>query len=395
MSGAHCPETDLDLWSDELLRNPYDAYAALRRLGPVVWMPRYEAYAVARYDEVRAVLQDWRRFSSAKGVGLSEEMNGRSGRGILTTDPPLHDSRRRVLTPQLLPAEVSRHQAFLDRFAADLVAGLVSKRRFDAVTELAHPYSVTVVADLVGLPSEGRDRLIERASAAFNTFGPDNDLNLSSRDGFRQLFEYCTDVATPDRLTPDRWGAGIYAAGARGEIEPEACPGLMLAYAWAGMDTTVNAVSAAVSLFADHPDQWDLLRSDRSLIPAAANEVLRIEPPVQRFTRYSTTDTELGGIVIPEGSRLAVLFGAANRDESHYPEPDRFDITRNPSDHLSFGRGVHRCVGAPLALQEMYSLFDAMADRIERFTMLERTWRLNNALHGLEQAVVEVTLSDR
>ena len=120
--------------------------------------------------------------------------------------------------------------------------------------------------------SSGRPRRSTRSD-------PTTNCCAARRPGFRELFGYCTGFATPERLVPERWGSQIYAAGERGDIEPEACPGLMLAYTWAGMDTTVNALSAAVWLFARHPDQWQLVRGDRSLIPSAFNEVLRIEPP--------------------------------------------------------------------------------------------------------------------
>jgi cytochrome P450 len=384
------PELDVDLWSDEILTNPYPTYARLRRMGPVLHDGLHDAYVLPRYDEVRAVLQDWETFSSARGVGLNERANKMAGRGILTTDPPLHDTRRKVLNAQLVPREVAHHQAFIVNTANDMVDELVERGSFDAVADLAHRYSVKIVADLCGLPEEGRDHLIERASAAFDTFGPDNELCLSAWDGFFELFDYATSFATPERLAPDRWGTEIYEAGERGDIEPEACPGLMLAYVWAGMDTTVNAIASAVSLFADHPDQWDRLRSERSLLGSATNEVLRIEPPVQRFTRASTRAVELGGAVLPEGARIAVLFGSANRDERRFRDPDRFDIGRNPTDHLSFGRGVHRCVGANLAQEEIKAVLGRLADRVERFDVTERVWRRNNALHGLERLTVTV-----
>ena len=384
------PELDVDLWSDDVLTDPYPAYARLRELGPVLYDRPHGAYVLPRYDEVRAVLQDWETFSSARGVGLNERANKMAGRGILTTDPPLHDTRRRVLNAQLVPREVARHLGFLVTTANGLVDDLVDRGSFDAVTDLAHRYSVQVVADLCGLPEEGRDHLIDRASAAFNTFGPDNELCLGAWDGFFELFDYATNVATPERLTAGRWGSQIYEAGERGDIEPEACPGLMLAYVWAGMDTTVNAIASAVSLFADHPDQWELLRADRALLASATNEVLRIEPPVQRFTRATTREVEIGGTVLPEGARIAVLFGSANRDGRRFPDPDRFDVTRNPTDHLSFGRGVHRCVGANLAQEEIKAVLDRLADRVERFEVTERVWRRNNALHGLERLDVTV-----
>lgn len=384
------PEVDVDLWSDAVLVDPYPTYARLRELGPVLHDPLHAAYVLPRYDEVRAVLQDWETFSSARGVGLNERANKMAGRGILTTDPPLHDSRRRVLNAQLVPREVARHHDLIVTSAAELVDELVARGSFDAVADLAHRYSVSVVADLCGLPEDGREHLIERASAAFDTFGPDNARCQAAWTGFFELFEYATEFATPDRLTPGRWGTEIYAAGERGDVEPAACPGLMLAYVWAGMDTTVNAIASAVALFAEHPDQWDLLRSDRSLLGSATNEVLRIEPPVQRFTRAVTRDVVLAGTALPEGARIVVLFGSANRDPRRFPDPDRFDITRNPTDHLAFGRGVHRCVGAGLAQEEVKAVLDRLADRVERFAITERAWRRNNALHGLERLVVTV-----
>ncbi len=385
------PTIEVDLWSDDELADPYATYSRLRELGPVLYSPKWDVYVLPRYAEVREALQDWETFTSAAGVGVSPTMNLRSGHGILTTDPPLHDTRRRVLNAQLVPREIEHHQEFIvttaERMADDALAG----GRFDAVGDLAAPYSVQVVADLLGLPNEFRGGLIEHASAAFDTFGPDNERSFAARPLLDDLFDLARHRVTPDRLWAGCWGAGIYAAADRGEIEPDACPGLMLAYLWAGMDTTVNGIGSAISLFADHPDQWELLRADRELLPAAVNEVLRMQPPVQRFTRATTREVEIGGTVLPEGARVAVLFGSANRDDRRFADPDRFDITRNPTDHLSFGRGIHRCVGAPLAQEEMKAVLGALADRVERFTVVDRVWRRNNALHGLERCVVEVT----
>lgn len=387
---SDCPETDIDLWADGVLRNPYPSYEVLRSLGPVVWMSRYDAYALTRYEEVRTVLQDWESFTSAKGVGMDPRANARSGRGILTTDPPLHDTRRAILNRQLMPHSLTPHQADIEERADEMIAGLVARGSFDVVADLAQPYSVGVVADLVGLPTEQREHLLGRAEAAFNTFGPGNELLESSMQGFYDLFEYCTEFATPDRLDRGRWGTEIYDAGRRGDIEPEACPGLMLAYVWAGMDTTVNAIGSALWLFARHPDQWDLVRRDPELIPSAFNEVLRIEPPVQRFTRLTTTVVEIGGVTMPAAARVAALFGSANRDERRYEHPDTFDVERNPTNHLSFGRGIHRCVGAGLARLEGHAVLAALAERVERFEVVDARWRANNALHGLETLRIRV-----
>jgi cytochrome P450 len=137
-------------------------------------------------------------------------------------------------------------------------------------------------------------------------------------------------------------------------------------------------------LFATHPDQWEKVRADRSLVPGAFNEVLRMHAPVHYFTRVVTVDTEVDGVTLPTGTRVLVMYGSANRDEHAFADPDRFDVTRNPVKQLAFGRGVHLCVGINLARVEAHSLLDALADRVERFVPAgEAAWRANNTLHGL------------
>ncbi|MEU1299206.1 cytochrome P450 [Streptomyces shenzhenensis] len=153
-----------------------------------------------------------------------------------------------------------------------------------------------------------------------------------------------------------------------------------------------RALSKAIlpTLFPQNPDQWDLLREDRSLIPHAINESLRLESPVPQFSRVLTEDHEIGGVPLAAGSRVALLYASANRDERHYPNPTRFDITRRPSDHLAFGRGEHVCVGMHLARLEMSALLERLADRVARFEILERRPLINNGLRGLDYLNVAV-----
>ncbi|MGA1052129.1 MAG: cytochrome P450 [Ilumatobacteraceae bacterium] len=384
------PEIEVDLWSEAVLRDPYPTYARLRALGRVLFDSERNAYVLAGYDEVRLALQDWETFSSADGVAVNDRANKMGGRGILTADPPVHDARRAVLGAPLVSGEIAHHREFLVERANALVDDLVGRGSFDVVTELAQRYSVGVVGDLIGLPEAGREHLIDWATAAFDTLGPDNPRTDAAWPGLAALFGYAASVSDPDRLPPGSWGARIHEAGERGVVDREDRPGLMMALLWAGMDTTANSIGSAVSLFADHPDQWDLLRSDRSLLASATNEILRIEPPVQRFSRATTREVEIGGHTLPSGARVVLLFGSANRDERRFPEPERFDVTRNPTDHLAFGRGIHRCVGAGLAQEEIRAVLDRLADRVTRFEIVDRAWRCNNSLHGLERLVVSV-----
>jgi cytochrome P450 len=207
------------------------------------------------------------------------------------------------------------------------------------------------------------------------------------------MLDYATTVAVPGRLAPGGMGAGIYEAAEAGELHPSECPSMMLVYTWPSMDTTVSTIGHAVHRFAQHPDQWDLVRADPELVPAAFNEVLRIDSPVQVLTRVTTSTTEIGGRVLPAGARVLVMMGSANRDERHYPEPDRFDIRRNPTDHLAFGHGVHLCVGAALARLEGHAVIRALTRRVARLSFVDHRPHLNNVIHGLDTLRVHVDTS--
>jgi len=157
------------------------------------------------------------------------------------------------------------------------------------------------------------------------------------------------------------------------------------------LDTTIYAVSNAIRLFAEHPDQWEVLRADSSLIPHAINETLRLESPVQQFTRTVTADHALSGVDLAAGSRVMLLYGSANRDERKYPDADRFDIARKPSDHLAFGRGEHACIGMQLARLEMSALFGSLVRRVTAFHLVDAEPVLSNVLNGMKSLHVRVT----
>jgi cytochrome P450 len=376
-------DVDADVWSDTNLRDPFPLYAELRRLAPVVRLVRHDAFAVTRYAEIRDVLQEWESFTSAKGVGMSPLINARGGRGVIASDPPVHTARRRVLNSQLLPAALKPHEEFIESRATEYAIQAVDRRDVEVIGELAVPFSVSVVCDLVGLPDEGRERLLPWARLGFDTWGPPGPRAEAAAVGYQSLVNYSNSVSVPEYLEPGRWGAGIYDAVDRGDLEPEAIHGVVFAYLQAGMDTTVNAIGTALYLFAHYPDQWDQVRSDPHLIPSAVNEVLRYHSPIQRYTRVANDDIELGGVTVPAHSRVVVLIGAGNRDERRFDDPDRFDVTRNPIDHLAFGRGLHHCAGAGLARLELSALLTRLAERVRRFEIRTHEWDINSTVHGL------------
>src|SRR5258707_1232299 len=235
--------------------------------------------------------------------------------------------------------------------------------------------------------------MLEWAAAIWDVQGPANERFTSAMPAVEEFVAFAVNEAVPGRIDPDGWAAHLYQAADRGELPREKCPVMMLDYVTPSLDTTILGITATIALFAAHPDQWDLLRADRSLIPHAINESLRMETSVPQFTRVLTEDHEIDGVALAAGSRVALLYGSANRDGRKYPDPDRFDITRRPSDHLAFGRGEHVCVGMHLARLEMSTLLERLADRVTRFEIVASTPLVNNGLRGLEH--LEVTVQTR
>jgi cytochrome P450 len=194
----------------------------------------------------------------------------------------------------------------------------------------------------------------------------------------------------PAELKPQSWAWSAFEAARRGEITENEARGLMLDYVAPSLDTTIFAISNAIWLFANNPDQWDLVRENPTLIPSAINEVLRVESPIQSFSRYVTRDAQVGDISMPGGSRAIVVYGSANRDERKWQNPESFDVRRKAAEQLAFGHGEHLCVGLPLARLEMKSLFAALAKRVKRFEVRSVERALNNTLRGLKSLEVSV-----
>ena len=385
---ATAPVSDLELYTDEVLRNPYDTYRQLRNLGSVVYLSAYDMYAIPRYHALREASQNWEVFSSARGVMMNDRINKDVEGIVLCSDPPEHQVMRKVLERPLRPDGITAITPMIKQEAAAVVSRLVAQGTFDAATELAQHLPLTVVSRLVGLGDHGREHMLEWAAAGFDAQGPMNQRTVDAMPKAQELIHFALNDAKPGNIDPDGWAAALYEAADRGELPAEKCPVMVIDYTGPSLDTTIHGTSSAIWLFAQHPDQWALLRSDPSLIRHAINEVLRLECPIQKFSRYVTRDHEVDGVTIPSGSRVILLYGAANRDERKYPDPDRFDITRRPSDQLAFGYGEHVCVGMNLARLEIRSLLEELVQRVERFELLDSELAMNNTLRGLARCTV-------
>lgn len=385
--------TDIDPWSDEVLQDPFPTFKKLRDLGPAAYLSKWDLWFVGRYDVVRAYLKDWQTFASGRGVGMNEIANEIFEGAVIAVDPPQHTATRKVFTDRLGPRQLKEVAETIDQRAHELVDSLLERGTFDAVTDLAQDLPTQIIMDLIGWPMEGRSELLSWADGSFNVTGPKNERMYSSLPRFEGLFKYVTEVATPANLIPGSFGASIYEAADRGEIPREHAVPLLLGYATAALDTTINSIGTGVWLFATHPEQWDAVRNDHSLINDAFNEILRYDPPVHYFSRVATRNVDMGeGVVIPEGARVAHSYAAANRDERHYPDPDRFDVFRRPSDHLAFDFGVHSCPGQSLAKLETHAVFRALAEKVTRIELNGETPRtLNNINRGFASIPVRVS----
>ena len=385
------PNSDLELYTDAALTDPYPIYRELRDLGPAVFLRKYGLFVLPRYDGVRQALENWQIFSSARGVSMNDTMNEALRDGLLCSDPPRHDVLRKIIEKPLTPRALSELRDRINSEAEAHVDRLVARGSFDAATDLAQYLPVTIVSELVGLPDDGRERMLEWAPANFDCFGPMNPRTERALTIVAEMVNYAFTQCVPGKLKPGGWAAMIWEAADRGEIAKETCPFLMNDYMGPSLDTTIFATANAIMLFAQHPDQWDLIRQNPALIPQAINEIVRLETPIQHFSRYVTQQVAVDAVSLPQGARAIVLYASANRDERKWNDAEVFNVMRaGTAEHLAFGFGEHVCVGSHLARMEIRALLAALAKRVKRFELGKTERVLNNVLRGLAKCEVTV-----
>jgi cytochrome P450 len=302
----------------------------------------------------------------------------------------VHTEQRKLFMDRLGPRQLKPLEATITQRAEALAERIVQMGTFDAVKDVAQDLPVNVIMDLIGWPEEVRDGLLELANGSFNACGPDNDRMRGALPQLDALMQFVSGIYDAGTLVPGGFGATIADAAKSGDIPREAAIGLLVGYVVAAFDTTISAMASGVMLFAEHPEQWDLLRANEALAAAAFNEILRMETPIQHFSRVATRDVDLGeGAVIRTGQRAIISYASANRDERHFCDPDRFDIQRRPLDHLAFGMGNHGCAGQGLARLEGHAVFKALARRVRRFECISEPERgLNNITRSCARVMV-------
>lgn len=394
-SPINCPVSDHDFYATETLLAPYANYRAMRDQGSVVYLARYGLYALPRDGSTRAALADWRRFSSYKGVMLNDVMDEFMAGTLLCSDPPEHDILRSVIMRPLTPRALRELQSEITHEAETLVARLCAKGTFNAATELAQHLPITIVANKVGLPPVEKDSMLRWTPAAFDCVGPIGvERTQASFPILAEIGGFVADNGARSQIAKDSWLEGLYRAADEGVIAHEKCAAMSIDYIGPALDTTISATASAIYLFAKHPEQWDRIRGQPSLIPNAINEVVRLESPIQGWGRRATEDVTIDGVTIPAGAKVLIMFGSANRDERKWDNPEEFDVTRKVIDQLGFGFGEHSCAGANLARMEIAALLAALTKSVSRFEFTgEPELAINNVARLWKNIPVRVILN--
>jgi cytochrome P450 len=231
--------------------------------------------------------------------------------------------------------------------------------------------------------------MLKWAGASFDILGVQNERGQRALETIKEMRQWITTRATSDRLKPGSWTWRIHELAKKGAITEAMAPLLIRDYINPSLDTTISAIGELIYQLGKNPNQWQLLRRDPTLVPNAVQEAVRLCAPIRTLSRTVVQDTELGGIALPASSRVMLLFASANRDQKKFPDPDRFDVTRPSRDHMSFGNGVHMCVGLHLARLEMESILNAMIPMVARIEVGEPTVAMNNTIRGF--AMLPVT----
>ena len=373
---------DMDLFSEASLADPTADYRRLRDAGPVVRLARPDVYAVARFADVQTALRAPESLISGEGVGFSEAFNAARGQNVIQTDGDQHFRMRNSIMRPLASSALKAARADLKALVAGRVATLVGAGWTDAMKSLAAFLPVEAVSHLVGLPEVGRERMLEWAGATFNLIGPDQDPADFALLGESRAFMASLNA---DTVRDGSWSGDLFAAAQAGRLSQAEAMAALSAYIVPSLDTTILAKGHLLNNLAVNPDQWTLLKQRPELIPGAVLEGVRRDSVLRWFSRVAVQDYDVDGAIVPKGARLMLLYGAANRDERRYADPDRFDITRDARDHLAWGTGPHMCAGMHLARIEMEVLLEALVEADVDLTVGAPVMGLNRGLFGFRQ----------
>jgi cholest-4-en-3-one 26-monooxygenase len=354
---------------------PHAWLAHLRRHDPVHWQDEAGGpgfWAVTRYEDCVTVNRDYERFSSAARGTMPFEMPdediAQQGLMMLNMDPPLHTRYRRLVNKGFTPRMVRDLEESIHRAADAIIDQVIEKGQADFVTDISAELPLQVIAELLGVPKGDRHRMFEWSNRMVGNEDPEYQLEAEmALTAAMELYAYAAELFSQKRIDPH---ADLMSVLTTVEVEGEQLSEMELELFFllltvAGNETTRNLMSGAMHAFFEHPEQWQRLLADRSLLPTAVDEMLRFVTPVMNFRRTAMCDVTLSGTDVKEGDKVVFFHTSANRDEDVFDEPDTFDVGRNPNPHIAFGGGgPHFCLGANLARMEIRVMYEHLIDRV-------------------------------
>jgi len=367
--------TPLDLGDPAVVADPYPSFARARAHAPVQWHDGLGLWLAFTHAEANAVLRDrrlgriWRDKEPAERFGSFNLIHRNA---ILEMEPPDHTRLRRLISAAFARGHVERLRPWVEELAGRLVDGLVERsggdEPVDLLSGMAEHLPVAVIAELLGIPDTDRPQLRPWSNAIVKMYeyGRTTETEAAAENAAAEFVAYLRELAADRRATPgdDLLSHLVQVRDTEGDrlTEDELVTTCILLLN-AGHEATVNVSGNGTLALLRHPDQLRRLRADPSLLPTAIEELMRFDSPLQLFERTATEDVEIGGIMVAAGQKIAALLGSANRDPAAFADPDTLDIGRADNPHISFGAGIHFCIGAPLARVELQASFGALLAR--------------------------------
>jgi len=390
-------------------RVPHEWFTFLRKNAPVWWQEEADGpgfWAVTSHAGCTTVNRDYEHFSSHRQAtylwDLPEDELVQQQLIMLNMDPPLHTRYRRLVNKGFTPRMVAQLHDRIHAATDDIIDSVIEEGRADFVTDIAAELPLIVIADLLGVPDEDRHRMFDWSNRMIGNEDPEyqgQTVGEVAQQASMELYAYASELFGAKRADPrDDLMSVLTSVEIEGEkLSAFELEMFFLLLTVAGNETTRNLISGAMATFFEHPDQWELLRNDRSLMPTAIEEMLRYVSPVMNFRRQTTGPVELEGQRIEGDSKVVFFHISGNRDEAVFDDPQTFDITRDPNPHLAFGAGgPHFCLGANLARMEIRVMFEHLLDRMPDLRQDGDMQRLQSQfINGVKHLPVAFTPSAR
>jgi hypothetical protein len=385
---------DFNPHSHELHEDPYPVYREMRARHPIFRSERHGFWAVSRHADVAEALLQPHVFSSIRSLAEAPGDPSVAMPMMILMDPPGHDELRALVNRGFTPRRIAQLEPRIRAIATDLIDAFLERGSCDLWADLAAPLPTTVIAELLGVPAEDHQMFKEKSTAMVAAAGPvaAGTGGYEGASAARELSAYLAGVFEAKRRRPgDDLMSALLAAEMDGrKLTPGELVGFAVLLLVAGNETTTNLICNAAVNLDRHPEELARLAANPSLVPVAVEEFLRFDPPVQGVERFMAEDVVFLGERLRRGDRVYLMIASANRDERVVPEPDRFDVTRSPNRHLSFGFGTHFCLGASLARLEARVVWEEILARFPDFRVAGPLKRLHSGvIRGLLQVPLE------